>query len=136
MSSDVLASALESLIRGVTVYQEGRVPADPDFPYVLVSTSFPSVVERSAVRSVVASEVRVRTTLVGELPESVRWLGDRVCPVLEGARPVVPGWRLGRVEERPSGQGVVTDFDVSLPGGLHPVYTVVDWVLTASRSPA
>lgn len=133
MTVDLLARSVEALITGVTVYK-GTVPKSPSFPYVLVTSNFPSVVERAQSRSVHARELRVRTTVVGESVQSVRIVGEKVGALLEGARLVVPGWRLGRVEARPNGQDIAPDRDVTLTSGLNPVYVPLDWVLTASRS--
>ncbi|MBP3044887.1 hypothetical protein KKR91_01145 [Arthrobacter jiangjiafuii] len=117
----------------MTVYK-GIVPKTPTFPYVLLSTNFPTVVERAQSRMVQARELRVRTTVVGESVQSVRIIGQKLSDALEGARPVVAGWSLGRVESRPNDQDIVADRDVTLANGLNPVYAVMDWVLTASRT--
>ena len=133
MTADLLARSVESLVTGVTVYK-GTVPAKPSFPYVLVTTNFPSVVERAQSRVVQAQELRVRTTVVGESVQSVRIVGRKVTDSLEGARPVVPGWSLGRLGERPNSLDIIPDTDVTLTSGLNPVYVPLDWVLTASRT--
>lgn len=133
MTADLLARSVESLITGVTVYM-GTVPKMPSFPYVLVASNFPSVVERAQSRTVQARELRVRTTVVGESVQSVRIVGEKVDALLEGARLNIPGWRLGRLEARPNGQDIIPDHDVTLPNGLNPVYVPLDWVLTASRA--
>lgn len=133
MTVDLLARSVESLIVGVTAYK-GVVPKTPSFPYVLVTSNFPSVVERAQSRTVQARELRVRTTVVGESVQSVRIIGEKVEALLEGARLVVPGWRLGRLGSRPNGQDIVPDRDVTLASGLNPVFVPLDWVLTASRT--
>lgn len=133
MTADLLARSVESLVAGVTVYK-GFVPKQPTFPYVLLSTNFPTVVERAQSRLVQARELRVRTTVVGESVQSVRIIGQKLSDSLEGARPVVAGWSLGRVESRPNDQDIIADRDVTLANGLNPVYAVMDWVLTASRT--
>ena len=133
MTADLLARSVESLVTGMTVYK-GTVPKAPTFPYVLLSTNFPTVVERAQSRTVHARELRVRTTVVGESVQSVRIIGQKLEDVLEGARPAVAGWKLGKVESRPNDQDIIPDTDVTLANGLNPVYAVMDWVLTASRT--
>lgn len=133
MTADLLARSVESLVTGVVVHK-GTVPAKPTYPYVLLSTNFPTVVERAQSRVVQARELRVRTTVVGESVQSVRIIGQKLEDVLEGARPAVAGWSLGRMGSRPNDQDIIADRDVTLANGLNPVYAVMDWVLTASRA--
>lgn len=133
MTADLLARSVESLVAGVKVYK-GMVPAKPTFPYVLLSTNFPTVVERAQTRMVQARELRVRTTVVAETVQAVRIHCQDLSDSLEGARPVVAGWSLGWVESRPNEQDIIADRDVTLANGLNPVYAVMDWVLTASRT--
>lgn len=133
MTADLLARGVESLVTGIAVHK-GIVPSKPSYPYVLLSTNFPTVVERAQSRAVQARELRVRTTVVGESVQSVRIIGQKLSDLLEGARPVVDGWSLGRIESRPNDQDIIPDRDVTLANGLSPVYAVMDWVLTASRT--
>lgn len=133
MTADLLARSVESLIMGVTVYP-GIVPKLPSYPYVLVTSNFPTVVERAQSRMVHARELRVRATVVGETVQQVRIFCQKVDPQLEGVVLEVPGWRLGRIEARPNGQDIIPDRDVTLANGLNPVYVPLDYVLTVSRA--
>lgn len=133
MTADLLARSVEGLVAGMTVHK-GIVPKTPTFPYVLLSTNFPTVVERAQSRTAQAHELRVRTTVVGESVQSVRIIGQKLAGSLEGVRPVVDGWRLGRIESLPNDQDIIPDRDVTFANGLNPVYAVLDWVLTASRT--
>lgn len=134
MSTDALATAVESLITGVTVYK-GKVTGSPSYPYVMVTSNFPSPSERAATRDVQARGLRVRTTVVGLTTTSVRLIADRVATALDGARPVVDGWNVGRVENLSNNQDITPDRDVVIPGvNNHPLYVVIDWVATASRT--
>lgn len=132
MTADLLARSVESLITGMTIYK-GNVPKVPSYPYVLLSTNFPTVVERAHSRAAQARELRVRATVVGEAVQSVRIIGEKLTDVLEGARVDLLNWRTGRIESRPNEQDIIADRDVTLTSGLNPVYTVMDWVMTASR---
>lgn len=134
MTGDALASAFEALITGVTVYKD-KVPAGPSFPYVFVLTNFPAVAERALARDVHARQLRSRTTVVGESAASVRIIAQKLSNSLEGARPAVAGWVLGRVESVPNEQPIQPDTDVTIPGTTNnPLYQVFDWVLTGSRT--
>lgn len=134
MSADALANAVESLVAGVTVYK-GKVTGTPSYPYVMVTSNFPSPSERAATRDVQARGLRVRTTVVGLTPASVRIVADKVSAALDGARPVVAGWNVGRVENLANNQDITPDRDVVLPNNNgHPLYVVIDWVATASRT--
>lgn len=132
MTADLLARSVEGLVTGMTIYK-GNVPKVPSYPYVLLSTNFPTVVERAQSRMVQARELRVRATVVGESVQSVRIIGEKLADALEGARVDLLNWRTGRIEARPNDQDIIADLDVTLASGLNPVYTVMDWVMTASR---
>lgn len=133
MSSDALVKALTALVAGVAVH-DGSVPANPAYPYVLASSSFPRVSDRSQARSVHAQQVKLRTTVVGLTAASVRVIGQKVSDALEHAALVVPGYTLGRVESVPNDQPILEDLDVVV-NSRHPQYVVLDWVMTASRAP-
>lgn len=134
MNGDALASAFEALITGVTVYKD-KVPSSPSFPYVFVLTNFPTVTERAGTRDVHARQLRSRTTVVGLTGASVRIIAQKLSDALEGTRPAVAGWTLGRVESVPNEQPIQPDTDVTIPGtGDHPLYQPFDWVLTGSRT--
>lgn len=132
MTADALSKALTALVTGVTVHP-GSVPASPTYPYVLVSSSFPKVSDRSQARSVHALQVRIRTTIVGTSSGSVLVIGQKVIDALEHAEVDVPGYVLGRVESVPNDQPILEDLDVVV-NSRHPQYAVFDWTVTASRT--
>jgi hypothetical protein len=133
MSGDALASAFEALITGVTVYK-GTIPDNPSFPYVYVVTNFPTVAERALTRDAQSRLLRSRTTVGGESASSVRIVAQKLSDLMEGARPVVAGWTLGRVESEPNDQPIQVDLDVTIPNIGHPLYQVFDWKLTGSKA--
>ena len=134
MTGDALANGFEALLTGFTVYKD-KVPASPSFPYVLVSTNFPAVAERSNARRVLAEHLRSRTVAVGLTGASVRIVAEKLTRCLEGKRPVVAGWSLGVIESVPNSQPLQPDLDVTLPGtNANPLYQPFDWVLTGSRN--
>ena len=134
MTGDALAAAFEALITGATVYKD-KVPSSPSFPYVFVLTNFPTVAERAMTRDVQVRLLRSRTTIVGETAASVRIIAQKLSNALEGARPVVAGWTLGRIESEPNDQQLRPDTDVTIPGTTNnPLYQVFDWKLTGSTN--
>lgn len=134
MTGDALAAGFEALISGVTVYKD-RVPSSPSFPYVFVLTNFPTVGERSQARSVHVRHLRSRTVVVGLTAASVRIVAQKLTNSLEGKRPVVAGWRMGRIESEPNEQPIQPDADVTIPGtSEHPLYQPFDWILTGSQT--
>jgi hypothetical protein len=134
VSGDALAAAFEALITGVTVYKD-KVPSSPSFPYVFVLTNFPTVAERAMTRGVHAWQLHSRTTVVGESGASVRIIAQKLSDALEGARPVVSGWVLGRIESEPNDQPIQPDTDVTIPGTTNnPLYQVFDWKLIGSTT--
>lgn len=135
MTAEALTAALEALIDWPTVYSGNLHGEEPEYPYVLVTAGFPRATERSQARTVQASEARVRTTIAGFTQDSVLQVAGAVVDSLEGARPVVPGWSVGRVEGVPNSQPIQTDDDVVVPNFGHPMYLVLDWVATASQLP-
>jgi hypothetical protein len=134
MTGDALAAAFEALITGVTVYKD-KVPSSPSFPYVFVLTNFPTVAERALSRDVHARQLRSRTTVVGESASSVRIIAQKLSDALEGARPTVAGWVLGRIESEPNDQPIQPDTSVTLPNTTNnPLYQVFDWKLIGSTT--
>jgi len=130
MTGDALAAGFESLITGVTVYKD-QVPATPSFPYVYVTTNFPTVADRSMARSVQSRVLRSRTTVVGLTGASVRIIAQKLTNALEGKRPDVAGWVLGAIESVSNDQPLLPDNDVTI-NGQHPLYQPFDWILTGS----
>ena len=133
MSGDALATAFEALITGVTVYRD-RVPSTPSFPYVFVTTNFPTAADRSQARTVHSRQLRSRTQVVGLTGGSVRIIAQKLTDALEGKRPVVAGWVLGAIESVPNEQPLLPDNDVTI-NGQHPLYQPFDWILTGSQTP-
>lgn len=135
MTGDALASGFEALLTGFTVYKD-KVPSSPTFPYVLVTTNFPTASERVLNRRPVAEFLRSRTSVVGITGSSVRIIAQKLVNCLEGKRPVVAGWTLGAIECVPNEQPIQPDLDVTIPGTAeNPLYQPFDWILTGSRTP-
>lgn len=135
MSGDALAAAVEALIVGMTVYQDGEVPAaaDLDLPYVFVSSNFPAVSERAKSRAVQGRALRVRATVVGLSVSSVRITAQKLSDCLEGKKPTVAGWNLGRIESVPNDQVIQADKDVNIPEFGNPLYQPFEWILIGSQ---
>lgn len=121
--------ALLTALPSLTVY-DGTVPAKPSFPYVLLMGAIPRVTERGVNRIPQGSVARYRTTLVGLTQDSVRVIAGRVCGALESTRFAAPGYKLGPVGSVPDDLPIWEDTDVTLTGGLHPQYTVIEWRFT------
>jgi len=132
VTADALSKAVTALVTGVTAHAD-TVPAIPTYPYVLITSSFPRVSDRSQARSVHALQVRIRTTVVGLSDTSVLVTGQKVSDALEHAEVEVPGYVLGRVESVPNEQPILEDLDVTV-NSRHPQYAVLDWVMTATKT--
>jgi hypothetical protein len=132
MTGDALATAVEALLTGFTVYKD-KVPATPTFPYVFVVTNFPTVAERSHTRSVMAHRLKSRTIVVGLSGASVRIIAQKLVDAVEGQKPSVAGWVLGRIESVPNDQPLQPDTDVVI-NGQNPLYQPFDWILTGSQT--
>lgn len=147
MTGDALAQAFQSLVAvksgedftllgsPTTAVYVDRVPANPMFPYVLVTTTFPRVSERSLARSRSAYALRSRMQVVGLTASSIRIIAQILVDHLEGKRLSVAGWNLGAIESVPNEQPIQPDLDVTIPGTTeNPLYQPFDWILTGSRS--
>lgn len=98
------------------------MPANPTFPYVLVSQVVPYASERSLNRTVHARTSRWLLTIAGLNDTSVAIIAQQCQQVLEGAR--ISGQRL---EEIPNRLGIEPDLDVALTNGAHPLFTKQEW---------
>jgi hypothetical protein len=128
-----LASALESLVTGVQTYK-GEAPSNAEYPYVLLNASLPLPSDRSLAREGQSVAARIRATAVAFDPAGVRWVCQKVMDGLEGARPTVAGWNVGRVENVPNDQPILVDTDVSVPEHGNPMYQPMDFIAIASRA--
>lgn len=129
-----LATALEALVSGIQTYKV-KVPDSPVFPYVLLNASLPSPNDRALSRDGQTVTGRIRATVVGFDAVSVRWGCGKVMDSLEGARPTVTGWNVGRVENVPNDQPMLIDTDVFITNRGHPVYQPLDFLVIASQLP-
>lgn len=146
VSGDALADALQDVFAtqvgadfhvtgmpGTAVYLD-TLPSEPSFPYVYVVTNFPAVAERAYTRDVQSRILRSRTTVGGLSASAVRIVAQKLSDLLEGTRPVISGWALGRVESEPNDQPIQVDLDVTIPNIGHPLYQVFDWKLAGSKA--
>lgn len=132
-----LTDALVALLPVTLTVYRGTVPALPTFPYVLVMASVPDALERSQARRKLLTGARVRCTVVGLSMDSVSIIAARVVEAMDGARINPPGWVTGSVENVPNAQWITEDTDVTDPTSKkHPLYAVLDFLVTASQSPA
>ena len=127
-----LATALESLVTGIQTYSV-KVPPSPVYPYVLLNASLPSPNDRGLSREPQAVTGRIRATVVSFDAVSVRWGCGKVMDSLEGARPDVAGWNVGRVENVPNDQPMLVDTDVFITNRGNPVYQPMDFLVVASQ---
>ncbi|GAA1337144.1 hypothetical protein [Arthrobacter roseus] len=128
-----LAAALENLVVGIQTYK-GEAPSTPIYPYVLLNAPLPLASERSLARSGQSVDARIRATVVAFDSVGVRWGSQKVVDALEGVRPVVTGWNVGRVENIPNDQPIQVDTDVNVPGYGNPMYHPLDFIAVASRT--
>lgn len=113
----------------------GAVPNSPKYPYVLVVSNFRAPDERSQARTPQSYSFGARVTVAGLTVSSVRTACAQVEACLEGARLEVEGWLCGRVEYVPNDQPILEDKDVTdTATSRHPLYRVLDWHMTASRT--
>jgi len=114
----------------LTIHQ-GRVPASPTFPYVLVTGFVPRVSERGVTRVPQGSVAKYRTTVVGTSEASVRVIAGRVTAAVEGAKIAAAGFSVGRVESLLNDLPILRDDDVSTDS-MNVFYAVLEWQFTIS----
>jgi len=132
-----LTDALAALLPSTVTVHRGTVPSLPTFPYVLVMAKVPDALERSQARRKLLTGARVRCTVVGLSMDSVLIISERVVKAMDGARIDPPGWVTGSVENVPNSQWITEDTDVTdMTSKKHPLYAVLDFIVTASQSPA
>lgn len=129
-----VVDALTGALSGLSLHR-GSVPKTPAYPYVLLTSTFPGVTERSLARSPQKVTHRFRTTIAGTSEQSVFVVAGNVSAALEQRALTVEGWVLSKMEAVPNEQPILPDFDVTLANGMNPFYAVLDWVVTGSKKP-
>lgn len=136
MSAVALSDGLLALIPESVTLHDGQVPTVagvvPAPPWVYATITLPEVSARSMARRGHLHTVRARFLVYAGTAPGVRIVADIVDGALEGARPVVAGWRCSPVEQvniRPAEE----DRDVTITGtNRHPMYGVLEYLFTAS----
>lgn len=115
--------ALLDAVPDLTIY-DGRVPAEPSFPYAVL---YADDGLRGPVSLTLASDqvtMTVQVTSVGATADAARVVADKVSGALLDVRPSITSrvcWPIRHEGTRPA----IEDRDVTIPGtSLHPVYTV------------
>ena len=133
MSIDPVAESVLSLVPGAVydgqVVEDGSVPTPP---WTHVTISAPDVVERGQARAPHLRVVRVRCLVYGLTADSVRVVSGLVNAALEGARPVVSGYRTSPIEQVNT-RAPIEDFEVTVAGtNRHPMFGVLEYLFTMS----
>ena len=130
-SNEVLATAVLALFPA-DFDVHTQVPSGAEVPWVFVSMTLPTVIERSLGRTPHLSRCVVRVRLVAANDTAVRQMADIVLPALEGHRPVATGWKTTGLAQLGE-QRVDEDYDVTLtPTAAHPMVGYSDWDFTAT----
>lgn len=135
----VLSDALEALFPDGTHFgavkpNEDEQSIEDALPWTVARIQIPNTLTRSMAGTRHAQRVRIAVTIAGMTYTSVRVLYDKLDTLLEGARPIAPGWSLSPLR-RLNARDFTEDESISLTDtNRHPIYTVVEWELTATRS--
>ena len=139
MSSLVLSDAIEELFPAGTRFdsvkpnEDGQYVEDA-FPWTVARVQIPNTLSRSIAGTRHAQRVRIAVTIAGMTYTSVRVIADKLDTLLEGARPSAPGWALSPIR-RLNVRDIVEDETITLTtSNRHPVFTVVEWELTATQA--
>ena len=122
-----------TLFEAVKPNETGQYVEDA-FPWTIARVQIPNTLTRSMTGTRHAQRVRITVTIAGLSYTSVRVIIDKLDPILEGARPTVPGWSVSPLR-RLNARDITEDETITLTGAnRHPVFTIVEWELTATRS--
>ncbi|WP_423058705.1 hypothetical protein [Brevibacterium linens] len=140
MSSTLaLSDALEAVFPKGTLFEavkpnENGQYVESAFPWTVARVHIPNTLSRSMAGTRHAQRVRITVTIAGITFTSVRVIADKLDTILEGARPTAVGWSLSPVRML-NARDIVEDETITLTtANRHPVYTILEYELTAARS--
>ena len=139
MSILTLTDAIENVFPDGTLFEVVKPNEDGKYvenalPWTVARIHIPHTLSRSMTGTRHAQRVRITTTITGLSYTSVRVIADNLDPILEGARPSAEGWSLSPIR-RLNTRDIVEDDQMTFTGSnRHPVFTVIEWELTAARS--
>lgn len=134
-----LSDAIEALFPDGTLFEavkpnENGQYVEDALPWTVARIQIPNTLSRSLGGTRHAQRVRISVTIAGITFTSVRIVADNLDPLLEGARPIADGWSVSPLR-RLNVRDIVEDDSITLTSAnRHPVYTVVEWELTAARA--
>ena len=134
-----LSDAIEALFPDGTLFEavkpnENGQYVESAFPWTVARVQIPNTLSRSMAGTRHAQRVRITVTIAGITFTSVRVIVNKLDPILEGARPTALGWLLSPVRML-NARDIVEDETITLTtANRHPVYTVLEYELTAARS--
>lgn len=138
MNTLVLSDAIEELFPPGTRFEavkpnEDGLYVEDALPWTVARIQIPNTLTRSMAGTRHAQRVRIAVTIAGMSFTSVRVIADKLDPLLEGARPIAPGWSLSPLR-RINVRDISEDETITLTSSnRHPVYTIVEWELTATQ---
>ncbi|MCS4593562.1 hypothetical protein KTJ89_11275 [Brevibacterium sediminis] len=134
-----LSDAIEAMFPEGTLFEavkpnENGQYVESAFPWTVARVQIPNTLSRSMAGTRHAQSVRITVTIAGITFTSVRVIVDKLDPILEGARPTAVGWSLSPVRML-NARDIVEDETITLTtANRHPVYTVLEYQLTAARN--
>ncbi|WP_167199503.1 hypothetical protein [Brevibacterium pigmentatum] len=134
-----LSDAIEQLFPTGTLFEavkpnENGQYVEDALPWTVARIQIPNTLSRSLAGTRHAQRVRISVTIAGITFTSVRVVADKLDPLLEGARPIADGWSVSPLR-RLNVRDIVEDDSITLTSAnRHPVYTVVEWELSAARA--
>lgn len=123
----------ETLFEAVKPNEKGQYVEDA-FPWVVARIHIPNTLSRSMAGTRHAQRVRITVTIAGLTFTSLRVIVNKLDLILEGARPIADGWSLSPIRFF-NARDITEDESITLTtANRHPVYTVLEYRLTAARS--
>ena len=139
MSILALSDAIEEVFPNGTLFEavkpnENGQYVESAFPWTVARVQIPNTLSRSMAGTRHAQRVRITVTIAGITFTSVRVIVNKLDPILDGARPIADGWSLSPIRFF-NARDITEDESITLTtANRHPVYTVLEYQLTAARS--
>lgn len=121
-----------TLFEAVKPNENGQYVEDT-MPWTVARVQIPNTLTRSMSGTRHAQRVRITVTIAGMTFTSVRVIFNNLDTLLEGARPITPGWSVSPLR-RLNVRDLVEDESITLTNSnRHPVHTIVEYELTVTH---
>ncbi|WP_147107136.1 hypothetical protein [Nesterenkonia populi] len=137
MTENIFAVVAELIPSNITVHEgQSRLSTPPvltDYPHVTVWGTLPNDQSENLADQPSRFQATIRLTYAATSGSSLFWIVTRVREALEGAQPQIDGYYIERLKPR-SLMPLQRDAEVTLQGGLNPLFAIDETPLIAQRA--